>query len=147
MTTVRHRTSVVCIFDERLLTFFAIDPTSRQEYLFLPGGMIEPGETPVVCAERETFEETGYRVRVDASSEIETHYDFNWDGNLAHCHTYFYRAELAQDFAPPIVVKDADYNHGVVWLPVSEISEKFNYHPLILSSVLALASDNLASLR
>ena len=86
-------------------------------------------------------------MRVKAESEIETRYDFNWDGRLNHCHTRFYRATLAQAFSPPIRVQDAAYNRGVVWLPVLEIRDKLNYHPVILNTILALTSDNAGARR
>ncbi len=36
----------------------------------MPGGWVEPGETPAAAAEREAFEETGLVVRVLALAEV-----------------------------------------------------------------------------
>jgi len=36
----------------------------------MPGGKIENGESPVAAAERETLEETGYKVRVLPDTEL-----------------------------------------------------------------------------
>ncbi len=43
-------------------------------WYMLPGGKQEPGETPVAAAIRETFEETGIRVRSAELREVLTNY-------------------------------------------------------------------------
>lgn len=67
----RIRASAVVLHNDQILTFFAIDPQSGKEYYFLPGGKVEPGESPVETALRETFEETGYQIRIESSSAID----------------------------------------------------------------------------
>lgn len=129
----RVRTSVVVIHNDRLLSFRAVDPVSAREYFFLPGGKIEDDETAPEAAERETFEETGFRVRVLPSVNVDREYVFKWKGEDYDCLTIFYRAHLISPMQA--VVKDADYNLGVHWVPVAEIPGVFAYHEAILSAI------------
>lgn len=129
----RVRTSVVVIQNNRLLTFLGVDPTSGKEYFFLPGGKIEDDETAPGAAERETFEETGYQVQVDASSNVDREYEFFWDGETYDCLTIFYRAHLKTPMAAS--VRDADYNKGVHWIPLEEIDKVFSYSVPIRSAI------------
>lgn len=132
----RVRTSVIVVWQGRLLSFRAEDPSSGKEYFFLPGGQIEEDETAPEAAERETFEETGYRVVVDPKSNIDREYVFNWDGEDFDCITIFYLATLTSPMQSP--VQDADYNKGTAWIPVSEVNSVFNYKEEILSAIQEL---------
>jgi 8-oxo-dGTP pyrophosphatase MutT (NUDIX family) len=56
----------VLLIDEadRVLMFHGIDPADPTDvYWVVPGGGLEPGETPAQGAARELFEETGLRVQ------------------------------------------------------------------------------------
>ena len=132
----RVRASVVVVHLNRLLTFKAVDPTSSREYFFLPGGQVEDDETAPEAAERETFEETGFRVKVLPAANTDREYDFHWDGEDFDCLTVFYRANLVSVMQAP--VRDAEYNQGVHWLPLAEIEATFSYTAEILSAVQEL---------
>ena len=129
----RVRASVVVVQNGQLLTFRAVDPSSGKEYYFLPGGKIEDDETAPEAAERECYEETGFEVEVDASSNIDREYHFFWDGQWYDCLTIFYRAHVIRPALK--TVQDADYNKGAVWIPVAEISRYFDYSQEILAAV------------
>lgn len=129
----RVRTSVIVVQNESLLTFLAVDPTSGREYNFLPGGQIEDNETAPESAEREAFEETGYRVEVEPSRNVDREYPFFWDGETYMCLTIFYRGRLKSPMASK--VKDADYNKGVVWIPLAQVPTTFSYSAEILSAI------------
>lgn len=134
---VRERTSAIVIHENKILTFFAIDPFSKKEYHFLPGGMLEPNESIQDCAARETLEETGYEVEPQVlvrSSE----YDFHWNNQDVWCRTHFVRATLKTDIALPKRVQDANYNKGVKWLPIVELESYFHYNESILETVKKL---------
>jgi tRNA(adenine34) deaminase len=137
MVISRTRTSAVVIKNDKLLTFRAIDPVSGKEYLFLPGGAVEPNETAPEAAERETLEETGYKIKVDELSAIDREYFFDWKGDTFDCLTIFYKGHLTSPFAAP--VHDADYNKGVEWLDLSEIPSAFDYSAEIKSAILELS--------
>lgn len=129
----RVRTSVVVIKNDKILTFLAIDPTSGKEYFFLPGGKIEEDEAAPEAAERETFEETGYKVEVDPSSNTDREYQFFWNGETYDCLTIFYRGHIVSPIAAK--VRDADYNKGAHWIPVEDIPQVFSYSPEILAAI------------
>lgn len=135
----RVRTSVVCVHNQKLLAFQAEDPASGKPYVFLPGGLIEPHETAPEAAERETLEETGFRVEVEASSGTDREYAFHWNGKDYDCLTLFYRARLTSPLQSPVA--DAPYHRGVVWIPVDEVRGVFSYHPDILDAILELLNE------
>jgi len=60
----RHRSTAVCVQENKLLGFWGKDPHTKTLIFILPGGEIEPGETPAFCAKRECLEETGYSIIV-----------------------------------------------------------------------------------
>ena len=123
----RERVSVVCVFEGKILCFVGVDPKTSKRYYFLPGGAIEPGEDEVACGQRETLEETGYKVRVERGSRLTKKYQFHWNGRDYDCVTHFYRGHLDEVFHAPKAVHDADYNKGPVWIPVGKIPTIFDY--------------------
>lgn len=132
---LRIRASVVCVDRAQLLCVRMRDPQTRVVRLFVPGGAIEAGETPTIAAARETLEETGYRVRVDAESEVVAHYPYEWDGVLRQITTYFFRGSLVDPELKPAPVDDANYNEGVVWLPVREIPSALGFNDVMRTAI------------
>lgn len=130
------RTSVVCIKNDCLLTFVAIDPSTKKQIIFHPGGKPNSHEFLYECAERETLEETGYKVKVIPHITTCKKYDFVWDGVTYNCETHFYGAHLLDEY--PVKVSDAEYNHGVFWCPISQIPNYFNYCQSVLDATKEL---------
>jgi 8-oxo-dGTP pyrophosphatase MutT (NUDIX family) len=136
---VRVRASTVCRYQDRLLTVRAIDPASKQNYLFLPGGGVEPNELHAAAAVRETMEETGYRIKV-VGEPLVLAYRFIWSGKPFDCLTFFFRGEFVDPTETPAPTLDDDSNmHGMEWAPVDQIDTVFGYHDAILQAVRKLA--------
>ena len=133
----RQRASVVCVHAGRLLCVQLRDPATRVARLFVPGGAIEPGETPEQAAVRETLEETGHRVRALPRSQS-ARYPFEWNGQRFDVTTHFIAAELLDAAAVPLAVDDATYNEAVVWLDVLAVPFAMSFEPSMLAAVVAL---------
>ena len=63
------RAQVVLVRGDRIL--LARHKRGENEYWVLPGGAVEPGETPEEAAIRETREETGLEVRIERLLYVE----------------------------------------------------------------------------
>lgn len=136
---VRERASAIVVADNKILSFFGVDPHSGHEYHFLPGGLIETNETVYECAARESLEETGYEV-TPHSEIVTSEYDFKWNNQDIWCRTHFVRADLKTDFQSPKKVIDADYNKGVRWVPVDDFMAYFDYNKSIVESIRKIIS-------
>jgi tRNA(adenine34) deaminase len=138
----RERVTVIVRHQGAILAFRATDPTTQVDYVFLPGGEIEVGESREQAATRECLEETGYSVRLDLRSEFVRDYDFSWDGQVYLCRTWFYAAEVIQQTHRQ--VRDASYHRGMMWVPEAEAESVFSYHPEILNAVRHFLGDSAA---
>ena|GEM_PF-145477 len=136
--TYRERSSVIVIHKGKILGFNAEDPTTKVPYFFMPGGGIEAGESPAQTSERETLEETGYKIRVLEDTAVEKKYDFPWDGKLYSCKTVFYLGVLDEPYHEPGAVDDGDYHKGVIWIDIKEVEKIFGYQPEIIGAVQKL---------
>lgn len=131
----RHRASTIVVHENNILGFHAIDPYNKREYIFVPGGQIEKGETAAQTAVRETFEETGYKIRLLPHLQLTRRYDFEWNGKTHPCETTFFVGVLDEEWHEARPVQDAHYNKGALWIPGHEVNQVFNYHPDILWGV------------
>lgn len=79
----------IVIFDDtgRILT---VARKNDDNDINLPGGKLDPGETPREAITRETFEETGFRLGNRPIEEVFRRIDS--DGHL--CATYLYRGHI-----------------------------------------------------
>ena len=136
----RIRASTVVIHRGKLLCVRLADPLTGNIATYIPGGKVEPGETPARAAIRECLEESGYRISADEGSELVERYPFTFGGVVYDCTTHFFRGVLIDPEQPPDSVGDATYHHGVLWVPVSDIAKHFSFHPLIMSCVLKLSA-------
>lgn len=131
----RERASVIVIHDNKILGFHAVDPYDKKKYFFIPGGQIDAGETPAEAAVRETLEETGYKIRLLPDLQLRRRYDFVWNGKVNPCDTVFFVGVLDETWHPPHFVRDADYNKGADWVPISQVQTVFDYDKDILWGV------------
>jgi 8-oxo-dGTP diphosphatase len=114
----RQRTGVYAILhrEGRLLLTHQAEPVPEYQ---LPGGGIDPGESPVAALHREAFEETGWRIgrvtRLGAFRRFTymPEYDL-WAEKL--CHVYIGRPVLR--YGPP-----SEPGHSAHWMPVAQAIE------------------------
>ncbi|MDB4940832.1 MAG: cytosine deaminase [Labilithrix sp.] len=133
--TTRTRASALVVHEGNLLLVRLRDPVSNVEALYPPGGAIEVGETPAEAAGRETLEETGLRVVVDASSELVDVYPFVWAGTHVAVTTHYFAARLAAGERSALrPVEDAAYNLGASWVPLAEAAAALAVHPVIAAA-------------
>jgi 8-oxo-dGTP pyrophosphatase MutT (NUDIX family) len=69
--------------DQKVLLLYS----KKLDYYMLPGGRIEPGESPQECIIREVKEETGYHVKALAETLVIKEYfdDSTWESHFFLC--------------------------------------------------------------
>ncbi len=137
---IRTRASLVCAHRDRILMVQLQDPMTKVSRWFPPGGKVEDGETPEEAAIRETFEETGFKVRIVPGKKLIAEYPFNWNGDDSFCITHCFLGELDEPFREPQPVKDASYNLGSKWYSVVEVDELLGFNEIIHDTVMKLLS-------
>lgn len=104
---------VVCISEGHLLLVEHEDPADGIRYWVLPGGGREPGETQEECAVRETFEETGLRIRIGHRISVLD--------SVGMTNVLFVAEPIAHlPVAPTVLLESEVYLRGARWWPVTE---------------------------
>jgi 8-oxo-dGTP pyrophosphatase MutT (NUDIX family) len=140
-----RRAARVLLIDaaERVLLLRGYDPARPDHrYWFTVGGGIDDGETPVECAVRELFEETGLRVSADELGEP-IHHDvteFPFDGRWYRQEQDFFLVRVDSwqvDFAGHNEIERASVD-GYRWWTVDELRATGDrFYPPDLPDVLS----------
>lgn len=107
--------AILRLGDELLITHQA-EP--RPEYQ-LPGGGIDPGETPVAALHREVFEETGWSMSLQKRLGAFLRYTYMPEYDIwarKVCHIYLCRP--ARKLGPP-----TEEHHTALWVPIPRALE------------------------
>ena len=92
----------------------------KGRHISFPKGHVEPGETESKTAEREVFEETGLRVRIDRRFRAENRYNIRPDTQKL---VVIFAAVTDQEEITPQPEEIAD----VFWIPVEEACTRLTY--------------------
>jgi 8-oxo-dGTP diphosphatase len=101
----------------RLLVAESFNPEHEFQ---LPGGGIDPGETPLRALYREAVEETGWRIRVERRLGAFQRFVYMPEYDLwarKVCHIFLARPVLR--LGPP-----TEPDHNAVWMPVEVAAER-----------------------
>lgn len=98
------------------LAVVRVTKPDAQAWFDLPGGGVDPGETPDQAVVREYGEEAGLKVRAGPAFAEADQYFLNTEGVAWNNRSVFFRLELlATD--PSLKIED---DHALVWLPPLE---------------------------
>ena len=93
---------------------------ARGRHISFPKGHMEPGELESHTAEREVFEETGIRVKVDRRFRAENRYNIRAD--IQKLVVVFAAVTRQEEITPqPEEIAEAD------WYPIDEALERLTY--------------------
>jgi len=104
----------------------------------LPGGGIDPGESPLPALHREIFEETGWRVQIQRKMGVFRRFTFMPEYDLwaeKICHIYHGRPVLRKS-AP------SEADHMAIFMPIAEAAQRLGN-----AGDRAFAGDLMARLR
>ena len=112
---IRHRAAVFVIDKNRVLLFYRLK--NGREYYAVPGGGVEPSETPEQTAMRELKEETNLDITLGEKIG-----EFEADGN----HQYFYIAKSwsgTPTFGGEELERQSPANvYRLEWVPIEELN-------------------------
>jgi phosphatase NudJ len=94
--------------------FLLVQEAKHGQGWFLPAGRVEPGESLVAAAERETMEEAGIRIRVTGVLRIE-HTPSNHHARVR----VFFLAEAVDDREPKSVADEESL--GAAWATLADL--------------------------
>jgi 8-oxo-dGTP diphosphatase len=114
----RHRPGAYGIILSGRAVLFALNESPGEEFA-LPGGGIDPGETPVRALHREAMEETGHRIqplrRIGAYRRFTYMPEYDMQAEKI-CHIYLCRA--GRQIAAP-----SEPDHHPLWLTATDAAE------------------------
>lgn len=117
MAALRHTARGIVIHQDRLLLMERWRPDKH--YFSVPGGGIEPGETPEQTVVRELFEETGCEVAVDRQLYLLRLPD-GTEHHIFHCDYISGEPHLPAD-SPEALLHDSDNRFRPGWLELSTL--------------------------
>jgi len=121
--------ALVCSKDNKILL---VKPQYDKSIWLLPGGEVEKDESIIQGIERECYEETGYRVKVDFTKPIYIgESNFYCLEKFCHSINFVYPAKLLSEKQNKEVINSLEPNEveKVEWIDLAELKED-NCHPV-----------------
>ncbi len=100
---------------------------------------MEKRESPWEAAQRELLEETGYRAKLEKSSEKVVEYPFVWNGQVHACRTHFFLGKIVGD-ARPVSCSEKEVE-GTEWLPLSKLEKEWGFHKQLCAALMPIVLD------
>lgn len=130
----------VAVVAERDGRFLVVEEKIKGERVInQPAGHLEPGETLFAAAERETLEETGWRVELTGVTGI---YQYRSEVDDILYHRIAFAAKPLLRTGRSL---DPDIS-AVKWLTLDEINERKQRSPLVLATIMDSLSGRIAPL-
>lgn len=112
---------------------------TKERWLFLPGGGIEPGESDEACIRRECLEETGHFTVVGEPICIGREYVFSEkSGDYMYLTGHCYRVAFGEKVQKPI-----ETDHTLMWVPARDCYNKMFLKYQAWAIKVALGEGNL----
>lgn len=127
-------------------SILVIKPLYDESKWVLPGGGVEPNESIAEGIERECYEETGYKIKVDTSQPIRlgesNFYDLEKSKKYFHSVNLVYPGKLLSEKQDQYVINTIELNEvaKVEWIPLEEINEK-NCHHIMYPAIELFKAD------
>lgn len=112
--------------------FLFVSTRKRRDRFVLPGGGVDPGETPEEAACRETLEESGVSAEVESLLGAYLHPKRTGRKLL----TSLYLARMVEEGQPL-------ENRGVLWLPIDQIDRPEVRIPRLVRQLIQLCHEEL----
>lgn len=112
-----------------------------KDAMTFPGGVIDPEESPLTAAIRETYEETNLQITHEAVRFYTVAYVAPVNGFMDR-YQFFFIADISDEMQTNAsVIAGIEYDE---WIPITEIAEKAGSRPTYVAIQEMLTSGNVA---
>lgn len=128
MDKLPRRVSSAALILENSTQQALIVKANYKPYWTFPGGVIDPGETPKEAAIRETLEEVGIRVDIDAAEFVAV---VNRKSNVAETYQFIFKAPLDMGTLDSLVLQATEIDEYALVTKDQVLSDDRHYGKVI----------------
>jgi len=129
MDKLPRRVSSAALILENSAQQVLIVKANYKPYWTFPGGIIDPGETPKEAAVRETLEEVGIRVDIDAVEFVAV---VSRKSNVAETYQFIFKAPLDMGTLDTLVLQATEIDEYALVTKDQALSDDRHYGKVIL---------------